>query len=148
MQNIVIENYDEDFYLKRLILAAEGRWKNKTWMLENGVIRKFENDFWKEIYFKEFDSELRLKPSDIAFNKKRYEMMNTYEFQKYINQLRIFGKTALQERIALNIRYACFLSHHCYDDRNTFCFRFGPRLVNTEFSMALIAAFLYWGVQT
>lgn len=149
MQNIVIENYDEDFYLKRLILAAEGRWKNKTWMLENGVIRKFENDFWKEIYFKEFDSELRLKPSDIAFNKKRYEMMNTYEFQKYINQLRIFGKTALQERIALNIRYASVFCHIIVMMIGIpFALGFGPRLGKIlSFTMALIAAFLYWGVQ-
>ena len=149
MQNVVIENYDEDFYLKKLILAAEGRWKNGTWMLENGVVREFDNDFWQEEYFKEYDSAINLKPADIALRKKRYEMMNTYDFQKYINQLRIFGQTALKERIALNIRYASVFCHLVVMMIGIpFALGFGPRLGKIlSFTMALMAAFIYWGTQ-
>lgn len=149
MQNIVIENYDEDFYLKRLILAAEGRWKNKTWTLENGVIREFNNDFWEEIYFQEYESGINLKPADIAIDKKRYEMMNTYDFRKYINQLRIFGQTALKDRIVLNIRYASVFCHIVVMMIGIpFALGFGPKLGKIlSFTMALLAAFIYWGVQ-
>ncbi|MDR1695879.1 MAG: LptF/LptG family permease [Endomicrobium sp.] len=149
MKDIIIEKYSNDFTLDRLILAPEGLWKNKTWVLENGVVRDFENDAWKEYYFKEFDSGITLKPEDIALKKMRYEMMDTADFKKYIKQLRIFGQTALKERIALNIRYASVFCHLVVMMIGIpFALGLGNKLGKIlSFTLALGAAFVYWGVQ-
>jgi len=149
MKDIIIEKYSDNFILERLVLAPEGVWENKTWMLKDGVVRDFENDLWKEFYFKEYDSGIKLKPEDIALKKMRYEMMNTYDFQKYIKQLRIFGQTALKERIALNIRYASVFSHLVVMMIGIpFALGLGNKLGKIlSFTLALGAAFTYWGVQ-
>ncbi|MCL2144172.1 MAG: LptF/LptG family permease [Endomicrobia bacterium] len=149
MKDIIIEKYNEDFYIERLVLAAEGVWENETWILKNGVVRDFDADFWDEAYFKEYNSKIRLKPNDFAFRKMRYETMNTYYFQKYINQMRMFGKTALKERIGLNIRYASVFCHLIVMMIGIpFALGIGPRFGKIlSFTMALAASFAYWGVQ-
>jgi lipopolysaccharide export system permease protein len=149
MKDIIIERYSEDFYIESLILASEGTWANKTWTLKNGVVREFTSDFWNEAYFKEYDSDIRLKPNDFTFKKMRYETMNTYDFQKYINQMRMFGKTALKERIALNIRYASVFCHLVVMMIGIpFALGIGPRFGKIlSFTLALVASFIYWGVE-
>lgn len=149
MKDIVLEKYSEDFYIEKLILAAEGFWENKAWTLQNGVIREFGSDLWDEIYFKEYASEIHLKPDDFAFRKMRYEMMNTYDFKKYINQLQMFGRTALKEKIALHIRYASVFCHLIVMMIGIpFALGIGPRFGKIlSFTMALSASFIYWGVQ-
>ncbi len=149
MKDVIIEKYNENFYIDRLVLAASGHWQNGTWILENGVIRDFKNELWDELYFKDYDSGIRLKPDDIALQKMRYEMMNTYNFQKYINQLRMFGQTALKERIALNMRYASVFCHLIVMMIGIpFALGIGNRLGKIlSFTLALAAAFVYWGTQ-
>lgn len=149
MKDIILEKYTEDFYLEYLILAAEGVWKNKTWILKEGVVRKFTSDFWNEIYFKEYDSDIHLKPTEFAFKRMRYETMNTYDFQKYIHQLRMFGRTALKERIGLNMRYAFVFCHIIVMMIGIpFALGIGPRFGKIlSFTLALAASFIYWGVQ-
>lgn len=149
MKGIVIEKYNEDFYLEYLILAEEGKWKNKTWMLSNGVIREFTSHLWNENYFTEYDSGIHLKPDDFVFKRMRYETMNTYNFQKYINQLQMFGKTALKERIGLNMRYASVFCHLVVMMIGIpFALGIGPKFGKIlSFTLALVASFVYWGVQ-
>ncbi|MCL2335744.1 MAG: LptF/LptG family permease [Endomicrobia bacterium] len=149
MTDIIIEHYSEDFRLEKLIIAPGGNWKDGTWMLENGVIREFKNDFWNEIAFKSYDSGIHLKPNDIAFRKMNYEMMNLHDFKKYINQLRIFGQTALSERIALQIRYASVFAHLIVMMIGIpFALGFGNKLGKIlSFTLALAASFVYWGAQ-
>jgi lipopolysaccharide export system permease protein len=149
MKDIILEKYSEDFYIERLVLAAEGVWKNKTWTLRNGVIREFGTGLWNEIYFKDYESDIHLKPDDFAFKKMRYEMMNTYDFQKYIYQLQMFAKTALKERIVLNIRYASVFCHLVVMMIGIpFALGIGPRFGKIlSFTMAVVASFIYWGVQ-
>lgn len=149
MDNIVIEKYNEDFFLQRLILASSGIWKNNTWMLQNGVVRDFNSNLWDEMYFKEYDSQIHLKPDDLAIKKLRYEMMSTYEFKKYIKRLRLFGQTALKDRIALNIRYASVFCHIIVMMIGIpFALGLGNKIGKIlSFTLALIAAFIYWGVQ-
>jgi len=149
MRDVIIERYSEDFHLERLILAPEGTWEDGTWILENGVIREFKNDFWDEVTFKKYDSGIHLKPGDIAFRKMNYEMMTSGEFRKYINRLRIFGQTALQERIALQIRYASVFCHLVVMMIGIpFALGFGNRFGKIlSFTLALAASFVYWGMQ-
>ncbi len=149
MKDIIVEKYSEDFYIEKLILAEEGVWKNKTWILKNGVEREFAAALWNEKYFKEYDSGIHLKPYDFAFKKMRYETMNTYDFGKYINQLQMFGKSALKEKIALNIRYASVFCHLIVMMMGIpFALGIGPRFGKIlSFTLALAASFVYWGVQ-
>ena len=149
MRDVIIEKYSEEFHIERLVLAAEGTWEDKTWILRNGVIREFDSDFWNEVYFKEYDSDIHLSPSDFAFRKMRYETMNTQDFQKYINQLRMFGKTALKERIALHMRYASVFCHLIVMMIGIpFALGIGPRFGKIlSFTLALAASFIYWGAQ-
>ncbi|MCL2485787.1 MAG: LptF/LptG family permease [Endomicrobia bacterium] len=149
MKDVIIERYSDDFILERLVLAPEGVWKDNTWTLSNGVIRDFDKDSWNELYFKEYDSGINLKPEDIALKKMRYEMMDTHAFKKYIRQLRIFGQTALKERIALNIRYASVFSHLIVMMIGIpFALGLGNKFGKIlSFTLALGAAFVYWGVQ-
>ncbi|MDR1942177.1 MAG: LptF/LptG family permease [Endomicrobium sp.] len=149
MKDAVIEKYNDDFYLQYLILASQGKWNGQTWVLENGVIRKFKDGFWNELYFQSYDSGIELKPQDIAFRKMKSETMSTREFRKYINQLRIFGQTALKERINLQIRYASVFCHLVVMMIGIpFALGVGNKLNKIiSFTMALIAAFIYWGVQ-
>ena len=149
MEDVIIEKYTEDFYIDRLVLAEEGVWKDKTWILNNGVIRDFNSDFWNEVYFKEYNSEIRLKPEEFAFRKMRYETMDTSQFKKYIYQLQMFGKTALKEKIALQIRYSSIFCHFVVMMIGIpFALGIGNRFGKIlSFTLALVASFIYWGVQ-
>ena len=75
--------------------------------------------------------------------------MNTYDFGKYINQLQMFGKSALKEKIALNIRYASVFCHLIVMMMGIpFALGIGPRFGKIlSFTLALAASFVYWGVQ-
>jgi lipopolysaccharide export system permease protein len=149
MKDVVIEKYDDNFYLEHLVLASDGRWNGQDWELENGVIRKFKDGFWDEMYFKTYDSNIDLKPNDIAFRKMKSETMSSKEFKKYIKQIRIFGQTALNERINLNIRYASVFCHLIVMMIGIpFALGFGNKLGKIlSFTLALITSFTYWGFQ-
>ena len=149
MKDVVIEKYDEDFYLEYLVLSPGGKWDGASWELENGVLRKFKDGLWDEMYFKTYDSGIDLKPNDIAFRKMKSETMSTKEFKRYIKQIRIFGQTALNERINLNIRYASVFCHLIVMMIGIpFALGFGNKFGKIlSFTLALAASFTYWGFQ-
>jgi len=149
MRNIVLERYDENFYISKLVLAPNGFWDGGTWMLQNGVVRDFKVNMWDEQYFKDYDSGIHLRPEDLTIKKMGYELMDSKTFRKYITQLRIFGQTALKERIALNVRYASVFTHLIVMMIGIpFALGFGNKLGKIlSFTMALGAAFVYWGTQ-
>jgi lipopolysaccharide export system permease protein len=79
----------------------------------------------------------------------RYDIMNIKQFKKYINQLKIFGQSAIKEKIILNTRFASVFAHIVVmmvgipfainSSKRT------SRILN--FTFALASAFIYWIVQ-
>jgi lipopolysaccharide export system permease protein len=153
MKDIVIEKYNSELAIKYLILAKTGIWHNGTWILKNGVIRHFNTNFWKEIYFKNYNSKIYIKPDDMVIQKIRYNTMNTCAFKKYINNLKNFRQSGIEERsalIVLNMRYATIFTHIVVMIIGApFALGTGSRLNKTLNSiLALFSAFMYWGTQT
>ncbi|MDR1511819.1 MAG: LptF/LptG family permease [Endomicrobium sp.] len=149
MRGIVIEKYNNDSSMEYLILSKEAIWENSIWLLKNGVIRKFNNDTWSEIYFKNHKLDVHIKPTDTIIQTISHNSMDTLTLKKYIKNLRISGQTTIRERIALNMRYASVFSHIVVMIIGI-PFVIGPgRKLNKVlgFTLALIAAFIYWGTQ-
>jgi lipopolysaccharide export system permease protein len=153
MKDIVIEKYNSELAIKYLILAKIGIWHNGTWILKNGVIRHFNANLWKELYFRNYNSKIYIKPEDMLIQKIRYNTMNTCAFKKYINNLKNFRQSGIEERsalIVLNIRYATIFTHIVVMMIGVpFALGTGSRLNKTLNSiLALFSAFMYWGTQT
>jgi lipopolysaccharide export system permease protein len=149
MENVVLEIYNDDFELQKLVLAEEANWENGAWILKNGVSRGAESDFMDEIYFKTYDSNIYLTPEDIAFKDPPYDTMTTSDFEKYINRLGVFGKSSIKAKIELNKRYAAVFSHIIVMIIGIpFAVGFG-RKTNMIFNFlaALSVTFMYWATQ-
>jgi lipopolysaccharide export system permease protein len=152
IKNIVMEKYNNKFIIERLILAKTGIFKNGTWILENGVLRNFNNGFWKEIYFKIYDLGLHMNPYNMAVQNVKYDTMNIRTFKKYVAHLRLFGQIGVKKRhasIALNVRYAIFFSYIVVMIIGI-PFTLGPgkkmnKILSFIFIMFII--FIYWGMQ-
>ena len=149
MQDIVIEYYNEKFQIQKLVIAPSASWMGDSWKLQNGIERIFQNNGWREAVFDLYDSQIKLSPDDLAIVDVHFETMTSKQFKKYINQLRLFGYTALKARIALNIRYATVFCHvivmmigiaFALGMNN----QFGKII---SFTLALGLTFLYWGLQ-
>ncbi|MDR1951983.1 MAG: LptF/LptG family permease [Elusimicrobiota bacterium] len=149
MEDIVIEYYDDNFHIKKLVIAEKAQWKDNFWILENGIERDFIDNAWTEEVFSEYNSAISLSPDDLAIKDVHFETMTTKEFKKYINQLRLFGYDAIKARIVLNIRYATIFCHlivmmigipFAFGMNN----QFGKII---SFTLALAMTFVYWGVQ-
>jgi lipopolysaccharide export system permease protein len=152
MKYITVEKYNDEFAMEYLILAETGSFENNTWILSNGIIRNFNTDILDEIYFEFYDTNLHIKPKDMVVQNISYDTMNIKAFKKYINQLRTFGQVGVKERyalIALNIRYAAVFSHIVVTLIGIpFALGLGRKLNKIlNFTLALLAAFAYWGMQ-
>ncbi len=149
MRNITIEKYSDKFKIERLILAEIGIWENGSWLLKNGVIRNFNADFWSETHFEQYNSNIHIKPEDMAIQNVSYETMNMHALKKYINLLRTLGKAAFRERIILNMRFATGFSYIVIIMIGIpFAIRFKNRLNKiSSFALAITIAFTYWGTQ-
>jgi lipopolysaccharide export system permease protein len=153
MKDIIIEKYNSKLVIKYLILAKTGIWHRSTWILKNGVIRHFNANFWNEICFKTYNSKIYIKPEDMVIQKIRYNTMSTCTFRKYINNLKNFRQSGIEERsalIVLNIRYATIFTHIVVMMIGApFALETGGKLNKTlNFILALFSAFMYWGTQT
>jgi lipopolysaccharide export system permease protein len=149
MKNIAIEKYSDKFKIEHLILAEIGIWENGSWLLKNGVIRNFNADFWNEIRFEQYDSNIRIKPEDMITQDVSYDTMNMHVLKKYINQLRALGQTAVKERIILNMRFAVIFSYIVVMMIGIpFAIGF-ENILNKilSFTLAMSVAFIYWGTQ-
>ncbi|MDR2811944.1 MAG: LptF/LptG family permease [Endomicrobium sp.] len=150
MENIVFERYNKDFELKRLVLAEKAVWENGSWELKNGVVRDSESNFLDEVHFKTYQPNINVTPEDIAFKDPPYNSMNMADFNKYINQLKIFGQSAIKARIALNTRFASVFSNLIVMMVGIpFALGFGRRInIIFNFLAALSATFMYWATQS
>jgi lipopolysaccharide export system permease protein len=151
MKSIAIENYSDDFFIEKLILAETAVWKNNRWVLKNAVSRDFSLDSWKEKHHEEYDPEIEISPESISVQDIRYEGMNTKEFIKQINRFKLFGQSlkAKFTEIALNMRYAGVFSHTIVMIVGIpFVIGFRDKFNKIlSFTLALFAAFIYWGTQ-
>jgi lipopolysaccharide export system permease protein len=149
MKNIAIEKFSDKFKIERLILAEAGIWENGSWLLKNGVVRNFNADFWNEIHFEQYNSNIHIKSEDIAMQDVNYDSMSIQALKKYINQLRAFGQTAVKERIILNMRFAVIFSYIVVMMIGiSFAIGFENKLNKIlNFTLAMIASFIYWGTQ-
>ncbi|MCA6071252.1 MAG: LptF/LptG family permease, partial [Endomicrobium sp.] len=152
MKNVVMEKYSPDFEIQRLVLAEKATWESGAWILENGVMRNFDSDFWHEIYFKDYNSNMSMAPEDMTIKDTkdiRYDAMNISEFKKYINQLKTFGQTAIKPIIILNTRFASAFSHVVVMMIGVpFVMGLGSKLNRIlSFALALGAVFAFWGTQ-
>jgi lipopolysaccharide export system permease protein len=152
MDNIVIEYYDEDFHIQKLLIAERAVWRKDRWLLINGVERLFENNLWKGdiLNFKQYDSGIKLNPQDLIIEDVKYASMTTKQLLKYINQLRIFGNSAIRARIELNVRYAMIFSHLIVMMVGIpFALAMSNKLKKIiNFTFALFGTFLFWGTQS
>ncbi|MDR0485984.1 MAG: LptF/LptG family permease [Elusimicrobiota bacterium] len=151
MENIIIEHYDGNFHIQKLLIAERAVWENGTWQLINGVERLFENNLWKQEtqVFSKYDSQIRLDPKDLSFEETRFASMTSKELKRYINQLNLFGNPALKARIELNLRYAMIFCHIIVMMAGI---PFALSISNKtgkiiSFTLALFCAFLFWGAQ-
>ncbi|MDR2772281.1 MAG: LptF/LptG family permease [Elusimicrobiota bacterium] len=149
MTDIVLEYYDDDFHIQKLVIAEKAVWRDGSWILENGIERDFYDNIWSEKVFNEYDTSIHLAPQDLAIRDVHYESMTTAEFKKYINQLRLFGYDASKARIVLNTRYAMIFCHvivmmigipFALGMNNNF-----GKIIS--FTLALAMTFAYWGIQ-
>jgi lipopolysaccharide export system permease protein len=149
MSNVVMEKYDQNFALKRLVLAQEAIWENNSWILQNGIIRSFNSNFWNEIHFKKYNPNINITPSDMSIQDIRYDTINTKQFKKYINQLKTFGQSAIKEKIVLNMRIAAVFAHIIAIMVGIyFAVNFGKRTRRIlSFTLALGVTFTYWITQ-
>jgi lipopolysaccharide export system permease protein len=150
MKNITIEKYSDKFKIERLILAEIGIWENDSWILKNGVIRNFNADFWNETHFEQYNSNIHIKPENMSIQDISYDTMNVHALKKYINQLRMFGQTAVREKIVLNMRLAGVFAYIVVMMIGIpFAIGFENRLNKIlSFSLAMTVAFIYWGTQS
>jgi len=149
MRDIVIEKYINKSNIRYFILSKEAIWKNNVWLLKDGVSRKFNGLTWNEVYFKNHKLDIRMKPTDMVTQTIPYNSMNTRAFKKYITHLEISGQATVKEKIAFNMRYATIFSHIVVMIIGI-PFAIGPgRKLNKvlNFTLALIATFVYWGIQ-
>jgi lipopolysaccharide export system permease protein len=150
MKDVIIDAFDDNFHLKRHIIAAEMVWNNGLWIMKHGVKRNFNENEWTESYFNATPSGISLTPDDFVIKKVSYEQLSVPQFKRYIEQLQMFGNTAVKERIALNMRYASVFSHLIVMMIGIpFALGLGKRFGKIlSFSFALIFSFIYWGAQS
>ncbi|OEG71720.1 hypothetical protein ATZ36_13120, partial [Candidatus Endomicrobiellum trichonymphae] len=149
MKNITIEKYSEKFKIEQLVLAEIGVWENDSWLLKNGVIRNFNADFWNETRFEEYNSNIHIKPEDMATQDISYNSMNMHALKEYINQRRALGQTTVRERIILNMRFAEVFTYIVVMMIGVpFAIGFENRLNKIlSFTLAMAVTFIYWGTQ-
>lgn len=151
MRDVIIDEYTDDFYIKKNIIVGQAHFDGYGWFLENGIEREFMSDTnnWNENYFQKKFFNLAIKPENFITTDKRYEQMNLKDFKQYIQKNQMLGQNTLKDQIKYDSRFA-----------NVFCHlivmmigipfalglgnKFGKIL---SFTFALIFSFIYWSVQ-
>ena len=150
MKDIIIDEYNDDFSLKKNIIVGHADYDGTQWVFQDGIERVFdENHNWKEEYFDNKQLDIYIEPKKFIIPDKRYELMNLKDFKEYIQRKQMFGQSTIKEQITYHSRFA-----------NVFCHiivmmigipfalglgnKFGKIL---SFTFALIFSFIYWSVQ-
>lgn len=150
MRDIIIDEYDDNFYLKKNVVVGEAFYKNGGWLLKNGVERYFNKEKnWNETYFESRVFSLTVKPEDFVVKDTRYEQMNLKKFKDYIQKRQMLGKNTLKEQIKYYMRFANVFCHIIVMMIGIpFALGLGNRFGKIiSFTFALIFSFIYWSVQ-
>lgn len=150
MRDIIIDEYDDNFYLKDNIVAGQAYYDGNQWVMQNGVERIFDdNHNWKEKYFDEKAFGITVPPKDFIIEDKRYELMDLKEFKGYIQKKQMLGKPTIKEQIVYNTRFANVFCHLIVMMIGIpFALGLGNKFGKIiSFTFALIFSFIYWSVQ-
>ncbi len=150
MKNVIIDEYYSNFYLKKNIVVGEAFYKNRGWLLKNGVERIFDDsNNWRENYFQNKISSIDIKPGDFIAKDTRYEQMNLKAFKEYIQKNQMLGKNTLKDQIKYDMRFASVFSHIIVMMIGIpFALGLGKRFGKIiSFTFALIFSFIYWTLQ-
>jgi lipopolysaccharide export system permease protein len=150
MRDIIIDEYDDNFYLKDNIVAGQANYDGNQWILQNGVERIFDDHHsWKENYFDTKAIGITIPPEDFVIKDKRYELMNLKEFKEYIQKKQMLGKPTIKEQIVYQTRFANVFCHLIVMMIGIpFALGLGNKFGKIiSFTFALIFSFIYWSVQ-
>lgn len=150
MRDIIIDEYDDNFYLKDNIIAGHANYDGNQWVLQNGVERIFDdNHNWKEKYFDTKVLGITIPPEDFVIKDKRYELMDLKEFKEYIQKKQMLGKPTIKEQIVYQTRFANVFCHLIVMMIGIpFALGLGNKFGKIiSFTFALIFSFIYWSVQ-
>jgi lipopolysaccharide export system permease protein len=148
--NIVIDYYDDDFHLKRQVVAESAFFvRGETWKANNGVIRTYDGALKSEEYFAGKELEISFKPADFAINRTRPEQMTSAMMLDVIKKLKSVGAPSEKDEIQFYSRWASVSSHLVVILIGIpFALGLGGKHSKVlSFTFALIFAFAYWGVQ-
>ncbi len=150
MRDVIIDEYDDDFYIKKNIVVGEGRYNNGAWLLKNGVTRTFNRDGnWTEELFESKIFGFTVKPEDFVVKDTRYEQMNLKTFKEYIQKKQMLGESTLKEQIKYHSRFANVFCHIIVMMIGIpFALGLGNKFGKIiSFTFALIFSFIYWAIQ-
>jgi lipopolysaccharide export system permease protein len=150
MKDIIIDEYDDKYYLTKNIVVGEGQYTNGGWLLKHGVIRTFDDkNNWNEQYFDSKVFGFTVKPRDLIVKDTRYEQMNLKTFKEYIRKKQMLGENTLKEQIKYHSRFANVFAHIIVMMIGIpFALGLGNKFGKIiSFTFALIFSFIYWCVQ-
>ena len=150
MRNIIVDKYDDNFYLKNNIVVGEAYYRHGGWLLKNGVERNFNHGKdWNERYFESKIFGLTVKPGDFIVQNTRYEQMTLKEFKEYIQKRQMLGEKTLKEQIKYDMRFANVFCHIIVMMIGIpFALGLGNKFGKIiSFTFALIFSFIYWSVR-
>ncbi|MBN1824430.1 MAG: LptF/LptG family permease [Endomicrobiales bacterium] len=145
---VVMDKFDDSFTLTKQLVAKDALWQDGQWTFLEGVERLFSHGSLKENYFSEQKVSLPFSPADFIVTKPRPEQMTVAGFQRYLKQLETLGIPSEKEKIQYYSRWSSAFSHLVVmligiPFALGFAGRHGKFI---SFTIALIFAFLYWGV--
>ncbi|MFA6091836.1 MAG: LptF/LptG family permease [Elusimicrobiota bacterium] len=126
--------------------AKDALWTRAAWKFRNGVQREFDGDgsVLREESFKEFESDLRLSPAELAPQMKDPEEMGVLESYRYLKRVERRGerRAPVQTALAAKIAYP-FTNLVLCALGIPIALRFGRSSRMVGLSSALAACFLY-----
>lgn len=150
MRDIIIDEYDSKYYLKKNIVVGEGYYNNGGWLLKYGVVRVFDDSKnWNEQYFESKVFGFNVKPEDLVVKDTRFEQMNLKTFKEYIRKKQMLGENTLKEQIKYHARFANVFCHIIVMMIGIpFALGLGNKFGKIiSFTFALIFSFIYWAIQ-
>lgn len=150
MRDVIVDEYDNKYHLKKNIIVGEGFYKNGGWLLKNGITRTFDdNKQWNEEYFESKIFSFSVKPKDFVVKNVRYEQMNLKKFKRYIQKKQMLGKNTLKDEIKYYSRFANIFCHIIVMMIGIpFALGLGNKFGKIiSFTFALIFSFIYWTIR-
>ena len=150
LSNIVIDYFNDDFTLKKQVVAPSSVWQDNHWHIQSGVERTFNLDgSCTEKPFTEYILQAPFTPDDFTPLNQRPEHITTQQLKHHISRMHALGISAEKERMQFHSRFASATSHLVVMLIGIpFALGLGSRHGKMiSFTFALIFAFIYWSVQ-